>query len=111
MITERIKLDLMFDAFNALNRPNVDEITSVYGSPVFCGSNPVIPSHYKDATTQAIESGAVSCASQQAVGNPGAWLAIGALPVTIPNAPNPTFGLPRTMLNPRLLQFSAKFSF
>jgi outer membrane receptor protein involved in Fe transport len=111
MITERMKLDLMFDAFNALNRPNVDEITTVYGSPAFCGTNPVIPSHYRDAASTAIQQGAVSCASQQIAAAPPNWLAIGAIPVSIPNAPNQTFGLPRTMLNPRLLQFSAKFSF
>ena len=34
---ERYRLDLMVDAFNALNRPNVDEVTSVYGAAVFCG--------------------------------------------------------------------------
>jgi len=49
--------------------------------------------------------------SQQIAAAPPNWLAIGAIPVSIPNAPNQTFGLPRTMLNPRLLQFSAKFSF
>jgi len=108
-----LRVDLAFDAFNALNRPNIDEVTSVYGSPVFCGSTPVIPTHYNDATTLAIQQGApsVSCATQQAVGNPGAWLADGVLPVSIPNSPNPTFGTPRTMFNPRQLQFSAKFSF
>jgi len=29
----------------------------------------------------------------------------------IPNNPNPNFGLPRTMLNPRQFQFAAKFIF
>ena len=33
-----MKLELSVDAFNLLNRSNVDEVTSVYGSPVFCGS-------------------------------------------------------------------------
>jgi outer membrane receptor protein involved in Fe transport len=111
MITERMKLDLMFDAFNALNRPNVDEITTVYGSPAFCGTNPVIPGHYRDAASTAIQQGAISCATQQIAAAPPNWLAIGAVPVSVPNTPNQTFGLPRTMLNPRLLQFSAKFSF
>jgi hypothetical protein len=40
-----------------------------------------------------------------------AWINAGALPVVIPNAPNQTFGLPRTAFNPRQFQFSAKFSF
>jgi hypothetical protein len=112
-VREKLRVDLAFDAFNALNRPNIDEVTSVYGSPVFCGATPVIPTHYNDATTLAIQQGAasVSCATQAAVGNPGAWIAAGVLPVSIPNSPNPTFGTPRTMFNPRQLQFSAKFSF
>lgn len=99
---------LAVDGFNILNRPNVDEVSSVYGSPVFCGA---VPKSYKDATTLAIQSGSVSCASQQAAGNPGAWLALGLLPVSIPSTPNPSFGLPRTMLNPRQFQFAAKFTF
>jgi len=110
-LTEKLKLDLAVDAFNFLNRPNVDEITSVYGSPVFCGGSPVIPRHYKDATTHAIQQKAISCATQQAAGNPGAFLAAGLIPVSIPNTPNPNFGLPRTAMNPRQFQFSAKLSF
>ena len=105
-IRERYRLDLMFDAFNVLNRPNVDEVTSVYGSPIFCGP---IPQHYKDATTMAIQHGAasVSCPASP----PGDWLALGLLPVSVPGAPGSTFGTPRTMLNPRQLQFSMKISF
>ena len=37
-LTERMKMDLSVDAFNLLNRSNVDEISPVYGSPVFCGA-------------------------------------------------------------------------
>jgi len=126
-LTEKLRLELSVDAFNALNRPNVDEVTSVYGSPVFCGSTPVVPRHYNDATTMAIQEGvqSVSCASQQAtalqapvtVANPAppglAFLAAGILPTgtLIPNSPNSIFGLPRTVLNPRQFQFGAKFSF
>ena len=36
-LKEGLRLDLSVDAFNFLNRSNVDEVTSVYGSPVFCG--------------------------------------------------------------------------
>jgi outer membrane receptor protein involved in Fe transport len=107
-LRERLRLDLAVDAFNVFNRPNVDEVSSVYGSPAFCGA---IPQHYKDATTIAIQSGTMSCAAQQAAGAPGSWLALGLLPVIIPANPNPNFGKPRTMLNPRQFQFSAKFSF
>lgn len=120
-LTERIRLDLAVDAFNVFNRPNVDEITSVYGSPVFCGANPAIPRHYRDNLTRAIQQGAasVSCSSQIAASfgsgmfafPGGAFLQDGLLPVSIPNSPNPSFGLPRTVLNPRQFQFSAKFSF
>jgi hypothetical protein len=102
----------------------VDEVTSVYGSPVFCGG--VIPHSYRDATSRAIQAGSASmaCPVGQTV-IPGGSLAntpINDLPpglgpgfvptqLFIPNNPNRTFGLPRTMLNPREFQFAAKFSF
>jgi Carboxypeptidase regulatory-like domain/TonB dependent receptor len=109
-LSEHMRLDLTVDAFNVLNRPNVDEVNYIYGSPAFCGA---VPQHYKDATTRAIEQGnaSVSCAAQQAAGAPPAWLQLGLLPVSIPASPNATFGEPRTMLNPRQFQFAAKFSF
>jgi hypothetical protein len=110
-------LNFSVDAFNLLNHPNIDEVSSVYGSPAFCGATPSIPRHYNDATTLAIQQGApsVSCATQQNVissaPGPGLWIDDGLLPVGIPNSPNPTFGKPRTVFNPRQLQFSLKFSF
>ena len=110
-LTEKVRLELAVDAFNIFNRANVDEVTSVYGSPVFCGATPVIPRNYKDGTTHAIQHGTISCATQQAAGNPGAFLAAGLIPLSIPNTPNPNFGLPRTVMSPRQFQFSAKFSF
>jgi len=112
-LTEHMRLNLTVDAFNLLNRPNVDEVNYIYGSPAFCGASPAVPKHYKDATTLAIQQGSasVSCATQQAVAAPPAWLALGLIPVSVPNSPNATFGQPRTMLNPRQLQFSAKFTF
>ena len=61
-LTEHVKLDVSVDAFNFLNRSNVDEVTSVYGSPVFCGSPAVIPHHYRDATSRAIQAGSGSTA-------------------------------------------------
>ncbi len=111
MFKEKYRLDASVDAFNVLNRANVDEVSSVYGSPVFCGGSPVVPKHYKDAATMALQAGSVSCATQQAVANPVAFLSLGLIPVSIPNAPNPVFGLPRTMFNPRQFQFSLKLSF
>ena len=109
-LKENKKLDLMFDAFNLLNRPNVDEVTPVYGSPVFCGG--AIPRNYKDATSFAIQHGTAACPIG-AIVIPGGSLApnpIGTV-TFIPSNPNPSFGQPRTMLNPRQLQFAAKFSF
>ena len=58
-IKEKLRLDLSVDAFNMLNRPNVDEVTSVYGAAVFCGSGP-IPSRYKDAGTKATQTDAIA---------------------------------------------------
>ena len=135
-IREKIRVDLSVDAFNALNRKNVDEVTSVYGSPVFCGTTPAIPLHYNDAVSQAIQQQAASTACP--VGNGLAIPGVGSFastPITaaksascfptagpppqgpdssclfIPAKPNGTFGLPRTMLNPRQFQFGLKLSF
>jgi len=93
-IRESRSLQLAVDAFNVFNRPNVDEVTSVYGGGTidFCGA---VPQHYKDAASTAIETGQVTCPA----GNGGA------------PTPNPLFGTPRTMFNPRQLQVSAKFTF
>ncbi|HUK89550.1 MAG TPA: TonB-dependent receptor, partial [Blastocatellia bacterium] len=44
-LRERLKLQLLMDVFNALNRPNVDEVFSVYGAPDFTATP---PQHYKD---------------------------------------------------------------
>ncbi len=118
-IGEGKRLDFAVDAFNLLNHPNVDEVSSVYGSPAFCGATPAIPRHYKDATTLAIQQSnpSISCDAQQPAGNPLAWLGDGLVPVNVGNFngtdyfPNTTFGKPRTVFNPRQLQFSLKFSF
>jgi hypothetical protein len=131
-LSERRQLELAFDAFNVLNRPNVDEVTSVYGSPVFCGANPMIPRHYKDATSTAIEQQQSStvCPLGDGAAIPGIGsfqsspvtnttgqscatlpLAPGSACLFIPALPNSNFGLPRTMLNARQLQFSVRFSF
>ena len=87
---ERYRLDLMVDAFNALNRPNVDEVTSVYGAAVFCGTGP-IPQRYKDAGTIATQNEAI--AFDAGTGPPTCPLmTLG--PVPAPPVPNGGFGSP-----------------
>jgi outer membrane receptor protein involved in Fe transport len=107
-LTERLKMDLMFDAFNAFNRQNVDEVFSVYGSPVLCGvgGGETAPRHYKDSASVAIQQGQATCTDP---GNPDG--AVVPAQYFVPPGPNPNFGTPRTMLNPRQLQFAAKFTF
>jgi outer membrane receptor protein involved in Fe transport len=90
-VKENARLEFAVDAFNMFNRPNVDEVTSVYGTYLFCGG---IPAHYKDAASLAIER-----------------VQVGGCPAGGPPVPNPLFGTPRTMFNPRNLQFSVKFTF
>ena len=139
-LREHLKLDLSVDAFNFLNRSNVDEVTSVYGSPVFCGSPAVIPHGYRDGVSRAIQSrsGSAACPVGDGLAIPGVG-SFASTPITtstlaggtcsgvgpnanplanvsstclfIPATPNATFGLPRTMLNPRQFQLAAKFSF
>jgi len=92
---ERQRIDLALDAFNAFNRPNVNEVTSVYGTYNFCGGK--VPTRYKDATSIAIQV------------NPDSF--IGSCPAAGPPFPNPAFGAPRTMFNPRQFQLSLKYSF
>jgi hypothetical protein len=90
-LRERTRLELGVDAFNLLNRPNVDEVTSVYGSPVFCGTTPAIPRHYKDTTSPAIQGGAASTACPAGpIGFPGGSLAPTPIGTNlfIPSKPN-----------------------
>ncbi len=108
---ERLTANLAFDAFNLLNRANFDEVTSVYGSPVFCGG---VPSHYNDALTREIQQGSASVACPNGgIPVPGGSVAPTPIGTTlfIPTTPNSNFGLPRTAFNPRQLQFSVRFSF
>jgi hypothetical protein len=103
---ERYTLNLMVDAFNLLNRHNVDEATSVYGAAVICGSS-AIPERYNDAGTLATQAQAI--AFDTGTGPPTCPLSLGSVPA--PPVPSASFGSPRTMLNPRQFQFAAKFSF
>ncbi len=111
LFREHMGLLLAFDAFNVFNRQNVNEVTSVYGggTPDFCGGstpyNGPVPEHYKDAASLAIQRGQVTCLPQSAVIN-GKQVFMDIAPT-----PNPLFGTPRTMFNPRQLQISAKFTF
>ena len=89
---EKQKIDMALDVFNALNRPNVNEVTSVYGTYNFC--NGEVPVRYKDSVSRAIQG-----------------VALGNCPAAGPPVPNPSFGAPRTMFNPRQLQLSVKYSF
>jgi outer membrane receptor for ferrienterochelin and colicin len=91
-VRENEKLEIAVDAFNMFNRPNVDEVTSVYGTWNYCSGQ--VPVHYKDAASTAIEK-----------------VQVAGCPAGGPPVPNPLFGGPRTMFNPRQLQFSATFSF
>jgi hypothetical protein len=103
-LTERVGMNLSVDAFDVLNRQNIDEVNSVYGSPVICGA---IPHNYNDAASLAIQNGTATC-------NP-AFVGLQITPagnaVGIPPSPNAVFGTPRTMLNPRQFQFAARFTF
>jgi hypothetical protein len=110
-LSEKYSLVVAVDAFNFLNRANVDQITSVYGSPVFCGA---IPRHYNDAVTRAIHAGSASVACPVGIPVPGGSVAptpIAGDDLFIPTTPASNFGQPQTILNPREFQFSAKFLF
>jgi outer membrane receptor protein involved in Fe transport len=89
---ERTRVELALDAFNTFNRPNVDEVTGVYGTYNLCGGQQ--PVQYKDSGSRAIQAGQV-----------------GGCPLAGPPVPNPLFGTPRTMFSPRQLQLSAKLLF
>jgi len=94
-IHEHQKIEVAVDAFDLFNRPNVNEVTSVYGTYNFCGG--AVPVRYKDAPSLAIQS------------NPTSF--IGSCPAAGPPFPSPIFGSARTMFNPRQFQLSAKYSF
>ena len=110
-INDRLTANLAFDAFNLLNRANYDEVTSVYGSPVFCGG---VPQHYNDAMTLAIHqaSASVTCPNS-GISVPGGSVAPTPIGTSlfIPTTPDSNFGVPRTAFTPRQLQFSVRFTF
>jgi hypothetical protein len=83
-MNEHARLQASLDLFNLFNRNNVDEVFTVYGSALFTST-----------------------------GQPG------GMPLPVPQRYGdgigspfiPSFGSPRTILNPRQLQFSAKLLF
>lgn len=89
---EKQRIDVAIDAFDLFNRPNVNEVTSVYGTYNFCSGK--VPHGYKDATSVAIQQ-----------------VTVFGCPAAGPPVPNPAFGSPRVMFNPRQLQLSLKYSF
>jgi hypothetical protein len=91
---EKQRIDVAVDAFNAFNRPNVDEVDSVYGTYNFCGA---APRNYKDAVSQQIRNDNASF--------------MGTCPSAGPPTPNADFGAPRKMFNARQFQISLKYSF
>jgi hypothetical protein len=92
---EKQRIDVALDIFNTFNRPNVNEVTSVYGTYNYCGGQ--VPTRYKDAATLKIQTDPLSF--------------IGSCPAAGPPFPNPVFGAPRVMFNPRQFQVSLKYSF
>jgi outer membrane receptor protein involved in Fe transport len=92
---EKQRVDIALDMFNSFNRPNVNEVTSVYGTYNFCGGQ--VPTRYKDSASLRIQTDPTSF--------------IGSCPAAGPPFPNPIFGAPRTMFNPRQFQLSVKYSF
>ncbi|MBZ5659697.1 MAG: TonB-dependent receptor [Acidobacteriia bacterium] len=99
---ERQRIEFAVDVFNMFNRPNVNEVTSVYGTYNFCSG--AAPVRYKDAGSIAIQTGKSSCWAAGVGGSP-VGLAAG------PPEPSPIFGAARTMFNPRQFQFSLKYTF
>jgi Carboxypeptidase regulatory-like domain/TonB dependent receptor len=121
-LSEKWSLVAAVDAFNVLNRANVDQVYSIYGSPVFCGTPAAIPRHYNDAISRAIQAGAASTACPAGpVPVPGGSIAFTPIAADfptssgatlfIPSNPTSSFGTPQTMLNPRQFQFSAQVRF
>ena len=80
-IHERYSLELIAEAFNLANTVNVHYYNTSYGAADFCGSDP----------------GAPGCA--------------GLPDIYKEDSPNPLYGTPSAVFNPRQLQFAAKFAF
>ncbi|MFZ0735495.1 MAG: carboxypeptidase regulatory-like domain-containing protein [Candidatus Acidiferrales bacterium] len=80
-LRERLNLQLIAEAFNVANTVNVHYYNTSYGAADFCTTAP----------------GAPGCA--------------GALDTGLEGSPNPLYGTPSAVFNPRQLQFAARLSF
>ncbi len=80
-IGERFKLELFVEAFNVANTVNVRYFNTSYGAADFCNSDPSAPGCF------------------------------GATQFYKESSPNPLYGTPSAVLNPRQFQFAAKLSF
>src|SRR3984957_1829313 len=80
-IRERFKLQLMFEAFNLMNTVNVRYFNTSYGAADFC----------------PFDSGAPGCAGVTQFFKEG--------------SPNPSYGTPSAVFNPRQLQLAARINF
>jgi hypothetical protein len=83
-IGERFKLELFVEAFNVANTVNVRYFNTSYGAADFCSSTPA-------------DNTAPGC--------------VGPTQFFKENSPNPLYGTPSAVLNPRQLQFAAKLNF
>jgi hypothetical protein len=79
-IHEKVNMQLMAEAFNLLNTVNVRYYNTSYGAADFCGPDP----------------GAPGCA--------------GAADVYLENSPNPAYGTPSAVFNPRQIQFAVRLT-
>ena len=80
-IRERLQLQLIAEAFNLFNTVNIRYFNTNYGAADFCGPDPTAP----------------GCA--------------GAAGFFREGSPNPNYGTPSSVFNPRQLQFAARFTF
>jgi hypothetical protein len=80
-IREKIKMEMIAEAFNLFNTVNVRFFNTVYGAADFCPFNATAPGC--NGVTKFFKEG----------------------------SPNPAYGTPRAVYNPRQLQFAVRFTF
>jgi hypothetical protein len=80
-VRETKKLEVIAEAFNLFNTTNIRFFNTTYGAADFCPSDP----------------GAVGCAGVTQFFQEG--------------SPNPLYGTPRALFNPRQIQLALKFNF
>ncbi len=81
-LTERVHLEAMAEAFNLLNTLNIRFFNTAYGAADFC-----------NFATDPVAQGCPATPS----GN-------------LEGSPNPSYGTPRAIFNPRQVQFALRFS-